>query len=145
MQVITGLAHLFGVGEPQVTGEVATHLGHEFVMAGHDLIDAYLAAAARCLPGAVVDELADGLVETYQRQRSDGLDADSAAKAAIVQFGDLDLVLAAFVRQSPGQKVARILLCSGPVVGACWGWHWSPDTSPCRSLPLRGWCSGRPW
>ncbi|GIJ52325.1 hypothetical protein Val02_92110 [Virgisporangium aliadipatigenens] len=90
-------------------------------MAGHDLIDAYLAAAARCLPREVVDELADGLVETYQRQRSEGLDADAAAETAIERFGDLDVVLAAFVRQSPGRSVARILLCSGPVVGTCWG------------------------
>ena len=108
-------------------------------MAGHHLIDAYLAAAARRLPAPVVDELADGLAETYHRQRSSGLDPDPAAAAAIAQFGDLDLVLAAFVKHSPGRRAARALLCSGPVVGTCWGvalftgnvWTW-PIPVPLR-------------
>jgi hypothetical protein len=108
-------------------------------VAGHHLIDAYLAAAARRLPAPAVDELADGLAEIYHRQRSSGLEPDPAAAAAVAEFGDLDLVLAAFVQQSPGRRIARTLLCSGPAVGTCWGaalvagdaWTW-PIPVPVR-------------
>jgi hypothetical protein len=108
-------------------------------MAGHHLIDAYLAALARRLPADAVDELADGLEETFGRHLSSGLDPDRAARAAIAEFGDPDLVLGAFVRQAPGRRVARILLCLGPAVGACWAaalaeshaWTW-PVAVPLR-------------
>ena len=39
-------------------------------MASHDLIEAYLAELRRRLPADTVDELADGLIETYDGQRS---------------------------------------------------------------------------
>ena len=50
---------------------------------------------------------------------------------------------AAFVRQAPGRRLARLLLCWGPPVGLCWGGalvlgHW-PVPSPVRlafGLPL---------
>jgi hypothetical protein len=90
-------------------------------VAGHHLIDAYLATLARRLSTDAVDELADGLTEAYLRHRSAGLAPDAAADAAITEFGTPDLVLAAFVRQAPGRRVAWALLCSGPVVGLCWG------------------------
>jgi hypothetical protein len=105
-------------------------------MAGNHLIDGYLAVLARRLPADAVDELADGLTETYLRYRSDGLDPDRAARAAIAEFGEADLVLAAFVRQSPGRRTAWALLFGGPAVGACWAatlvvgraWTWPvPD------------------
>ncbi|WP_030437250.1 HAAS signaling domain-containing protein [Actinoplanes subtropicus] len=89
-------------------------------MAGHDLIDDYLARLARHLPADAVAELADGLAETYDRQLSAGLAKDAAATAAIAEFGAPEVVLAAFVRQSPGRRTALILLACGPVVGACW-------------------------
>ena len=89
-------------------------------MAGHDLIDAYLATLARRLPAEVVDELADGLTETYQRHRSAGLPPVAAGRAAIAEFGRPEVVVAAFVRQAPGRRLALALLCSGPVVGLCW-------------------------
>jgi hypothetical protein len=96
-------------------------------MAGHDLIDGYdlikdyLAALARRLPPDAVDELADGLVETYRRHRSAGLDPAASAATAVEEFGAPDVVVAAFVRQAPGRRVARLLLCWGPAVGLCWG------------------------
>jgi hypothetical protein len=89
-------------------------------MAGNHLIEGYLAGLARRLPADAVDELADGLTETYLRYRSDGLDADPAARAAIAEFGEAELVLAAFVRQAPGRRTAWALLLGGPVVGGCW-------------------------
>jgi len=90
-------------------------------MAGHHLIDAYLAALARRLPADAVDELADGLTETYLRHRSAGREPGAAAAAAIAEFGEPDVVLAAFVRQAPGRRVARVLMGSGPLVGLSWG------------------------
>lgn len=89
-------------------------------MAGHHLIEAYGATMARALPAPAAGELADGLAETYQRHLDRGLDPDTAAGAAIAEFGEPDVVLAAFVRQSPGRRVARTLLYCGPAVGACW-------------------------
>ena len=38
-------------------------------MASHQLIDAYLGSVAPRLPADTVDELADGLTETYRRHR----------------------------------------------------------------------------
>jgi hypothetical protein len=89
-------------------------------MAGHHLIDGYLARMADRLPADAVDELADGLTETYHRYLSGGLHPDAAAGAAIAEFGAPDVILTAFVRESPGRRTARALICSGPVVGACW-------------------------
>jgi hypothetical protein len=89
-------------------------------MADHDLIGDYLARLARRLPADAVAELADGLAETYDRQRATGLDDRAAATAAIAEFGEPEVVLAAFVRQAPGRRAALVLLACGPVVGACW-------------------------
>ena len=105
-------------------------------MAGHHLIDGYLATLTRRLPADAVDELADGLTETYLRHRSAGLEPDAAARAAITEFGRPEVVMAAFVRQAPGRRAALMLLCSGPIVGLCWGtalvvghaWTWPVPT-----------------
>jgi hypothetical protein len=90
-------------------------------MAGHELIDAYLADLARRLPGELVDELADGLNETWQHHRHAGLDSTAAAQATIAEFGSLAQVTNAFVRLAPGRHTARLLLATGPLLGAAWG------------------------
>ncbi len=109
-------------------------------MAGHHLIDAHVAQLRRRLPADVVDELADGLAETYQRCLVlDDRPDTAAAAAAIAEFGDPDTIVAAFVRQSPGHRAALTLLATGPAVGACWGlallfghaWTW-PVPVPLR-------------
>src|SRR5262249_19068794 len=89
-------------------------------MAGHHLIDGYLAGLARVLPAGVVDELAGGLAEAYGRQRRSGLDPDAAAFAAISGYGAPGVVLGAFARPTPGRRLARALVLSGPLVGLCW-------------------------
>jgi hypothetical protein len=102
-------------------------------VAGHRLIDAAITALARRLPADAVDELADGLTETYQRHVALGLPPDAAARAAIAEFGAPDLIVAAFVQQAPGRQMARALLSSGPLVGGCWAvaliagdaWAWT--------------------
>jgi hypothetical protein len=108
-------------------------------MAGHELIDAYVSSIARRLPADAVEEVADGLTETYHHHLRTGLDPDAAARSAVAEFGTPDLVVAAFVDQSPGRRTARVLLCSGPPVGLCWAttllaghaWTW-PVPVPLR-------------
>jgi hypothetical protein len=86
-------------------------------MAGHHLIDGYLAMLARQLPPDAVDELADGLTETYLRQRSAGLEPDAAARAAITEFGAPGTVLAAFAGQATGRGYRRTRLAAGAGLG----------------------------
>ncbi|MFD8130067.1 permease prefix domain 1-containing protein [Streptomyces mirabilis] len=89
-------------------------------MSTHHLIDAYLGSLHHQLPADVVSELADGLVETYEHYRGQGLTPDAAARAAIADFGTPDLVVAGFAQTAPGRRIARTLLFTGPLVGACW-------------------------
>ncbi len=90
-------------------------------MADHELIDAYLRDVRRRLPANAVDELADGLAETYERCLARTGDPSAAAAATVAEFGGPDLVATEFVRQAPGRRVALALLATGPGVGACWG------------------------
>jgi hypothetical protein len=90
-------------------------------VAGHELIDAYIGALRRRLPADAVDELADGLCETWQHQRAAGLTPGDAARAAIDEFGSADQVVHGFVANAPGRRIARMLLATGPPVGICWG------------------------
>jgi len=90
-------------------------------MAPSRLIGDYLAELSAQLPAPVVAELADGLDQTRRRDLDQGLGADAAATAAVAEFGDPRVVLAAFTRASPARRAARRLLATGPVVGACWG------------------------
>lgn len=108
-------------------------------MPGHHLIDAHLARLRRRLPADLVDELADGLAETYQRHLGLAGRPDAAAAGAIAEFGDPDTIVAAFARASPGHRAAVALLATGPAVGACWAaalvlghaWAW-PVPVPLR-------------
>ncbi len=89
-------------------------------MAGDDL-SRYLAELGRRLPTRVVEELADGLAETYERHLSTGLSAARAADLAVAEFGDVDEITSEFVRQSAGRRTAHTLLKTGPAVGLVWG------------------------
>jgi hypothetical protein len=85
------------------------------------LITGYLAELEARLPAPIVEELADGLEEAFARYRERGLDEDTAARAAIAEFGDPQLVAAGFTAVCPGRSLARRLLVTGPAVGLCWG------------------------
>lgn len=106
-------------------------------MAGDALIERHLAALARQLPAAAVDELADGLVETYEHHLACGLDRVAAAEAAVAEFGDPAQIIASFSRQAPGRRAAITLLATGPVFAVCWGpslilghaWVWPIPTT----------------
>jgi hypothetical protein len=89
-------------------------------MSGPGLITSYLDALARQLPGQVVEELADGLEETYRRHVGLGLAPEEAAAAAMAEFGDPELIATEFARAHPARRVARRLLAVGPMVGLCW-------------------------
>jgi hypothetical protein len=90
-------------------------------VSGPGLIEDYRAAVSGQLPASIVDELADGLAETYRSYLDQGLDPGAAARAAVTEFGEPALVVASFTRASPARRAARRLLMTGPVVGACWG------------------------
>jgi hypothetical protein len=101
-------------------------------MPQHPLIDAYLLELRGQLPGEVVDELADGLMETYDHLQAGGLAPDQAARAALVDFGTTEEIVAGFAHLVPGRRTARALLASGPLLGGCWAitllashaWRW---------------------
>jgi hypothetical protein len=90
-------------------------------MAGHQLIEGYLAELGRKLPAGIVEELADGLIETWQHYLRAGMRPDDAANAAIVEFGTTQQVNDAFVVHARGRRTARLLLATGPLFGLCWG------------------------
>ena len=69
----------------------------------------YLTALSAQLPATVVEELADGLAQTQQRYLSEGLTPDAAAGAAMAEFGEPQVIVAAFTRLSPARHAARRL------------------------------------
>lgn len=89
-------------------------------MPGPRLIDDYLAILSADLPGQIVEELADGLDETYRGHLGLGLHPDAAARVAIAEFGEPSVIAAAFTEASRGRRIARTLLAAGPIVGICW-------------------------
>ena len=84
------------------------------------LISSYLDALAAQLPASMVEELADGLAETHRSYLRQGLAPDLAARSAVAEFGEPQVIVAGFARVNPARRAARRLLGIGPVVGACW-------------------------
>ena len=101
------------------------------------LIRGYLQVLAAQLPGPIVEELADGLTETYRSYRTRGLPADAAAEAAVEEFGSAEEILAGFARVNPARQAARRLLGLGPVVGGCWAAALATSRAWPGSLPTR--------
>jgi hypothetical protein len=101
-------------------------------MAEPSLIGGYLAELSAQLPAPIVAELADGLDQTHQYYLEQGLDPGAATAAALAEFGEPQIIVAAFTAASPARHGARRLLVAGPVVGACWAialsinraWFW---------------------
>jgi hypothetical protein len=104
-------------------------------MPRHPLIENYL-AGLRALPADVVEELTDGLDESYDHHRARGQAPDDAARTAITEFGIAEQILAAFDEITPGRRASRLLLATGPLAGLCWGtalltshaWTWPIPT-----------------
>lgn len=101
-------------------------------MAEPRLIADYRSALSRRLPEPLVDEIADGLAETYQYYVATGVAPDQAAQTALAEFGDADTIAAAFAVDAPARRAARALIATGPIAGVCWvlalisghAWHW---------------------
>jgi hypothetical protein len=77
----------------------------------------------------VVEELADGLEETYRLYLGLGLTPEAAAAAAVTEFGEPDLVAAEFARapSPPGRPQASDDRAgSGVVLGRAWDWPVPP-------------------
>lgn len=89
-------------------------------MTGARLLEEYEAELSHRLPRHHVDEVLDGLCETYKVHLSELGDEDAAVRATIREFGDTDIIVSEFVRHSAGRRLARILLASGPLVGLFW-------------------------
>jgi len=89
-------------------------------MSQASLIADYLTVLSAQLPAPLVEELADGLDETHQHYLTQGLTPGAAACAAVAEFGEPQVIVAAFTRLSPARHAARRLLAAGPVVGGCW-------------------------
>lgn len=89
-------------------------------MAEPSLIGEYLAELSAHLPAPIVAELADGLHQTGQHYLGQGLGPDAATRAALAEFGEPHVIVAAFIRASPARRTARRLLATGPMVGGCW-------------------------
>jgi hypothetical protein len=101
-------------------------------MADHDVIHSYLDELAQRLPAGTVEELADGLEETFQHHLRRGLSPADAAHSAIAEFGRPTQITAAFACQSAGRRTAIALLATAPVFAVLWGttlittraWNW---------------------
>ena len=112
-------------------------------MAESSVIADYLTALSAQLPGPIVEELADGLDQTRQRYLDQGLQPEPAAEAALAEFGEAQVIVAAFARGRPARRAARRILATGPVVGGCWAialitshaWSWP---LPVAARPLLG-------
>lgn len=108
-------------------------------MAHHHLIHHYLDELSQRLPAATVEELADGLEETFRHHLLRGLSPTDAARSALDDFGHPTQVTTAFARQSPGRRTAIALLTTAPAFALLWGttlittkawtWHIPPSAA----------------
>ena len=69
-------------------------------MAEPGLIRDYLAALSAELPAPIVDELANGLEQARRHYLGQGLDPEAAARAAVAESGEPQVVMAAFTGAS---------------------------------------------
>lgn len=113
-------------------------------MAEPRLIRDYRATLAARLPDAIVEELADGLEQTYRKHLSTRLAPDEAARAAVDEFGDPNTLADLFAADAPARHAARLLLYTGPLVGSCWAtllitvraWDWPIPTTARAAFAL---------
>jgi hypothetical protein len=89
-------------------------------MAGHRLIAAYRHDLLTSLPAELAEKVSDGLTDDAQEEYvCRGLSPDQAAAAAVAEFGHLAYSRAHSAGCPPFLRLARILIGTGPVVGAC--------------------------
>jgi hypothetical protein len=102
-------------------------------VADHRLIAAYRDDLLARLPVELTDEVCDGLADAHEHYMRLGQNPDQAAMAAIAEFGEPATVVDAFRKACPVWRLARLLISTGPVVGALWAavlitgraWGWA--------------------
>ena len=80
-------------------------------------------AGPRPVRAAILAEVADGLTETAAAHQRSGLAPAAAARAAVADFGDAQLIAAAFgpeLAAETGRRAGLGLLATGPLVGLAW-------------------------
>lgn len=106
-------------------GMTFTHLDP----AARRVLEQYTAELAAGLAGprpvraAIVAEIADGLTETTAAHQRSGLPPAAAARAAVAEFGDAQLIAAGFgpeLAADTGRRIGLGLLATGPLVGLAW-------------------------
>ena len=97
--------------------------------AARQVLECYLAELATGLAGprpvraTIVAEVADGLTETTAAHQRSGLAPAAAARAAVAEFGDAQLIAAGFgpeLAAETGRRAGLGLLATGPLVGLAW-------------------------
>jgi hypothetical protein len=92
-------------------------------------IESYLAEVSAMLPGTaragrdIVAELRGGLLDATDAYRSAGLTDDTAAEAALREFGHPRQLASAFgpeLAASQARRVALTLVATGPLIGLLW-------------------------
>lgn len=89
-------------------------------MAEPELITTQLQALRSRLPDQLYEEVADGLLETYQAQLGHHPDPADAARAAVSEFGDVDTVTRVMCLNSSWHHLSTVLLSTGPALGGIW-------------------------
>jgi hypothetical protein len=97
--------------------------------AARGVLEGYLAELAVGLAGPratradIVAEVADGLAEATAAHQARGVPPAAAARAAVAEFGDAQLMAVGFgaeLAAATGRRVGLGLLASGPLVGLSW-------------------------
>lgn len=89
-------------------------------MAEPQLITTQLHALRSRLPEHLYEEVADGLLETYQAQLKRHPQPADAARAAVTEFGDADTITRATCLNSSWHHLSTVLLTTGPALGGIW-------------------------
>ncbi len=122
-------------------------------MTGGPAIDAYLGEVAARMPGParargdILAELRSGLLDATDAHRSAGLPADTAAEAAITEFGESRQVADAFrphLAMVHARRVALTLVATGPLVGLLWTAAALASHIAIRDAPPWQWASAPP-
>jgi hypothetical protein len=109
------------------------------------LLDEWLEQLGAALPARgrsrrrIVDELSDGLHSAAEHRLHAGDDLVTAARAAVAEFGEVDVVAASFHGELTAHLARRtglVLLASGPLVGLAWLAALVPPLWPPRPASL---------
>src|SRR6266581_249107 len=111
-------------------------------------IESYLAQVAAALPGTarargdIVAELRGGLLDATDAYRSAGLAGDTAAEAALREFGHPRQLASAYgpeLAAGQARRVALTLVATGPLIGLLWAAAAAASNISIRHAPPWQW------